>query len=65
MFAWHLVRDGGHDVTVVARGARLAQLQADKAILNISNHRAEVRRRVISCLGIRVPSCSWVVAPHY
>ncbi|KAL3134327.1 hypothetical protein ABBQ38_006585 [Trebouxia sp. C0009 RCD-2024] len=42
MFAWHLVRDGGHEVTVVARGARLAQLQADKAILNRSNDRAEV-----------------------
>ena len=42
MLAWHLVRDGGHEVTVVARGARLVQLQADKAVLDKSNNRAEV-----------------------
>ena len=42
MLAWHLVRNGKHEVTVVARGARLAQLQADKAILTASGDRAEV-----------------------
>jgi len=31
-FAFHLAR-AGHDVTVVARGARLAQLEKDRAIL--------------------------------
>ena len=42
MFAWHLVRHGGHEVTVVARGARLAELQADNAIQDLAGNRAEV-----------------------
>jgi len=53
MMAWHLVRDGGHEVTVVARGARLVQLQADQAILDNSHNRAEVT--VSAALDLTVP----------
>lgn len=41
-FAWHLAR-AGHDVTVVARGARLARLERDRAIVRVDGARAEVR----------------------
>lgn len=40
-FALHLSR-AGHDVTVVARGARLAQLERDKAIVPVSGEPAPV-----------------------
>ena len=40
-FAFYLSR-GGHDVTVVARGARLAQLSQDGAIVQTSGERAAV-----------------------
>ncbi len=43
-FALHLSR-AGHDVTVVARGARLAQLQGDGAIVTASGERAAVTAR--------------------
>jgi 2-dehydropantoate 2-reductase len=41
-FAFLLAR-AGHDVTVVARGKRLEQLQRDPAIVNTSGERAAVR----------------------
>ena len=53
MMAWHLVRNGGHEVTVVARGARLVQLQADQAILDKLQNRAEVT--VSAALDLSVP----------
>ncbi|KAL0032923.1 hypothetical protein WJX77_006642 [Trebouxia sp. C0004] len=53
MMAWHLVRDGGHEVTVVARGARLVQLQADQAILDKLHNRAEIN--VSAALDLSVP----------
>ena len=44
-FAFHLARNGGHDVTVVARpnSARLGQLERDGGILTAGGTRAEVR----------------------
>jgi 2-dehydropantoate 2-reductase len=44
-FAFQLARTGGHDVTVIARpgSTRLAQLEADQAIVNIRGERAIVR----------------------
>lgn len=53
MMAWHLVRNGGHEVTVVARGARLVQLQADQAILDKQQNCAEVT--VSAALDLSVP----------
>jgi len=53
MMAWHLVRDGGHEVTVVARGARLVQLQTDHAILDKLQNRAEIT--VNAALDLSVP----------
>lgn len=41
-FAFQLAR-AGHEVTVVARGKRLAQLQQDQAIENVAGTRAAVR----------------------
>lgn len=41
-FAFQLAQVG-HDVTVVARGARLEQLQADQAIVRVTGERAPVR----------------------
>jgi 2-dehydropantoate 2-reductase len=40
-FAFHLAQ-GGHDVTVVGRGARLQQLQQDGAVIRTSGERAKV-----------------------
>ncbi|WNG39951.1 ketopantoate reductase family protein [Archangium violaceum] len=40
-FAFHLAR-AGHDVTVVARGARLAQLEKERAIVTTDERRAPV-----------------------
>ena len=40
-FAFHLAR-AGHEVTVVARGARLAQLEKDRAIVTTEDARAPV-----------------------
>ncbi|OJH35520.1 ketopantoate reductase family protein [Cystobacter ferrugineus] len=40
-FAFHLAR-AGHDVTVVARGARLARLEQDRAIVTTEGQRAPV-----------------------
>jgi 2-dehydropantoate 2-reductase len=40
-FAFHLAR-AGHDVTVVARGARLARLEKDRAIVTTDDQRAPV-----------------------
>ncbi|PTL77457.1 ketopantoate reductase family protein [Vitiosangium sp. GDMCC 1.1324] len=40
-FAFHLAR-AGHDVTVVARGARLARLEKDRAIVTTDDRRAPV-----------------------
>ncbi|DBA66877.1 TPA: hypothetical protein ACH3X2_002008 [Trebouxia sp. C0005] len=51
--AWHLVRDGGHEVTVVAYGARLVQLQADQAILDKLQNRAEIT--VSAALELSMP----------
>ncbi len=44
-FAFQLVRNGGHDVTVVARpgSLRLRQLERDGAIVDANSQRAEVR----------------------
>ena len=44
-FAFQLCRDGGHDVTVVARhgSARLDQLRRDDAIVDVKGGRARVR----------------------
>lgn len=53
MMAWHLVHDGGHEVTVVARGARLVQLQADQAILDKLHNRAKIN--VSAALDLTVP----------
>jgi 2-dehydropantoate 2-reductase len=52
-FAFHLSR-AGHEVTVVARGTRLAQLRRDPAIVTTSGDRAEVR--VADALD---PSVAW------
>jgi len=41
VFALHLAQ-GGHDVTVVGRGERLAQLERDRAIVTASGERASV-----------------------
>lgn len=41
-FAFQLAQ-AGHEVTVVARGKRLEQLQRDEAIVNVSGKRAAVR----------------------
>jgi 2-dehydropantoate 2-reductase len=41
-FAYHLAK-AGHAVTVIARGARLAQLQSDGAIVLVSGERADVK----------------------
>jgi len=41
-FACQLAR-AGHSVTVVARGARLAQLRKDEAIVHASGERAAVQ----------------------
>lgn len=41
-FAFQLARSA-HDVTVIARGERLEQLQAEKAIVTVSGERAAVR----------------------
>lgn len=43
-FAFYLSR-AGHDVTVVARGARLAQLEKDRAIVTTKDQRAPVEVR--------------------
>ncbi|ATB31493.1 2-dehydropantoate 2-reductase [Melittangium boletus DSM 14713] len=51
-FAFHLAR-AGHDVTVVARGARLAQLEKDRAIL-----KAQVIPRALAALRTAVRSRS-------
>jgi 2-dehydropantoate 2-reductase len=51
-FAFHLAR-GGHDVTVIARGARLAQLQAEDAIVTVKGQRAKVR--VSPALDVTIP----------
>ncbi len=40
-FAFHLARNA-HDVTMIARGKRLEQLQAEKAVITVSDQRAEV-----------------------
>jgi ketopantoate reductase len=40
-FAFHLAR-AGHDVTVVARGARLAYLEKERAIVTTMQQRAPV-----------------------
>lgn len=40
-FAWYLAR-GGHQVTVIARGARLARLQADQGLTMASGERTPV-----------------------
>ncbi len=53
MMAWHLVRDGGHEVTVVARGAKLVQLQADHAVLDKLQNRAEIT--VSAALDLSMP----------
>ena len=44
-FAFQLARAGGHDVTVIARqgSLRLAQLERDKAIVDVMGERAAVR----------------------
>jgi 2-dehydropantoate 2-reductase len=41
-FAFHLAR-GGHDVTLIARGARLAALQNDPAIETVSGERVSIQ----------------------
>jgi 2-dehydropantoate 2-reductase len=41
-FAFHLAR-AGHDVTAIARGKRLAELQAAGAIVTVDGRRADVR----------------------
>jgi 2-dehydropantoate 2-reductase len=41
-FAFHLAR-AGHDVTCIARGARLAQLRSEGAIVTVSGQRAPVK----------------------
>ena len=51
-FAFQLVR-AGHDVTVVARGARLEQLSAERAIVHVSGERAPVT--VAAALDPTVP----------
>ena len=43
-FALHLAR-AGHDVTVVARGARLARLEQERAIVTTAGQRAPVQVR--------------------
>ena len=44
-FAFQLVRNGGHDVTAIARpdSVRLQQLQRDSGIVNVKGERADVR----------------------
>ena len=44
-FAFQLARAGGHDVTVIARpgSVRLAQLERDQAIVDVTGERATVR----------------------
>ena len=51
-FAFHLAR-AGHDVTVVARGARLAQLEKDRAIVTTTEQRAPVE--VSAALDTTIP----------
>jgi 2-dehydropantoate 2-reductase len=51
-FAFHLSR-AGHDVAVVARGARLAQLEKERAIVTTANQRAPVD--VSAALDVTVP----------
>ena len=54
-FAFNLARDGGHDVTVVARpgSLRLQQLERDNGILDVTGQRATAR--VLSELDEKTP----------
>jgi 2-dehydropantoate 2-reductase len=51
-FAFHLAR-AGHDVTVVARGRRLTELEREGAIVTVQGERAPVR--VCPALPVEVP----------
>ncbi len=51
-FAFHLSR-AGHDVTVIARGKRLAQLTEDRAVVDVKGTRTPVT--VNSALDVSVP----------
>ena len=54
-FAFQLSRQGGHDVTVIARPGsdRLTQLRRDAAIVKVDGHRADVR--VLDALDEQTP----------
>jgi 2-dehydropantoate 2-reductase len=64
VFAYQLAR-AGHDVTVIARGSRLAQLQREGGVVHVSGERAAVH--IHPALDVTVPYdlvLVTVLAPH-